>query len=202
LYEVWFAAALAATALDGSWIADPQVQQRLSAREVVVHAALAGARTEVVAAVTIRATPDRVWGVLDDCERATSFVPGLRRCHLLERAPDGSWEIIEHEVKYSWLLPTIHSVFRIENDPPRRIQFWRVRGDLKDERGEWLLQPAPDGLSTTLEYQLEIDPGFWIPRSFVRNALRRELPAALRALRAQVESGAPARAAAAQPDRR
>jgi carbon monoxide dehydrogenase subunit G len=192
LYGIWLAAAFATTAPDGAWVGEPDVQQQLTARQVVVRSAVdSGSRARVVAAVSIRAAPDRVWDVLDDCEQAAAFIPGLRRCHLLERAPDGSWELIEHEVKYSWLMPAIHSVFHMQNDPPHSIQFWRVRGDLKDERGEWLLRPAPDGLTTTLEYQVDIDPGFWIPNSFLRRALRKELPAALLALRARVEAQSP-----------
>jgi hypothetical protein len=41
-----------------------------------------------------------------------------------------------------------------------------------------------------VEYQLHVDPGFWIPRVLVRHSLRTELPAALAAVRTRAESTA------------
>ena len=52
--------------------------------------------------------------------------------------------------------------------------------------GTWLLD-ATRGTTTIVEYQLHVEPGFWIPRVLVRHSLRTELPAALTAIRARVE---------------
>jgi hypothetical protein len=142
----------------------------------------------VYAAVRIRATADVIWNVMTNCEDAPSFVPGLKRCRRLDGAPDGSWEIIEHEVKYSWLLPTVHYVFRADYQRPHRIDFHRVGGDLKDQEGTWRLEEWADASATIVEYEVYLDPGFWVPEALVRHTLRRDLPAVLRALRDRVES--------------
>lgn len=149
----------------------------------------------VQAAVRIRASPERVWQVLDDCADAPRFIPGLKRCRRIAAAADGSWEIIEHEFKYSWLMPTVHSVFRMQNSRPERMEFRRIAGDLRDEQGAWRLIGSSDGSSTTVEYEVEIDPGFWIPTALVRHTLRRELPAALIGLRQRAEGSQPSAAA-------
>jgi carbon monoxide dehydrogenase subunit G len=188
LYGLWLAAELATSAPASGWLEERGVQQRLASGEVVVRSLLDehDSRAHVQAAVHIHAPPQLVWDVLEDCDEASSFIPGLRRCRRVAAAADRSWEVIEHEFKYSWLMPTIHSVFRMDNQPPERMQFRRLSGDLKDEQGIWRLIRAADG-STTVEYEVEIDPGFWIPRTLVRHTLRKELPAALLALRTRTE---------------
>jgi uncharacterized protein YndB with AHSA1/START domain len=146
------------------------------------------------AAVRINAAPDVIWRVLTDCEHAATFIPGLKRCTRIHAAPDGSWETFEQEIEYSWLMPAVTAVFRVDYKPPLRIDFRRISGDLKDEVGTWLLAAAPQnaagGPATTVEYEVYVDPGFWVPRVFLRHSLRSELPAALAALRARAQSKA------------
>ena len=45
-----------------------------------------------------------------DSEHAPQFIPGLKRCRRIQVAADGTWELIEREVKFSWLMPTIHTL--------------------------------------------------------------------------------------------
>lgn len=171
-------------------VTDPQSLQRLEAGDVEVHASVSDKRPggQVTATVMIHARPQTVWNVMRECEQAASYIPGLRRCHRIEAAPDGSWEIIEHEVKYSWLMPAIHSVLRIDYHP-WQMDFHSLSGDLKTERGKWLIRRSLfDDTATIVEYQLYVDPGFWVPRALIRASLRSELPRALEALRARAES--------------
>ena len=178
---------------EGLWFDDGDTQQRLAAGEIVIRMdGNAGVRGRVEAAVEIHATPETIWTVLRDCEHAPAFIPGLKSCRRTESAPDGSWEIIEHDVKYSWLMPTIHSVFRADYVPgtaeqPWRIDFRRVGGDLRAEQGSWLLAAAPLASTTVVAYQVYIDPGFWVPQSVVQHSLRKNLPEALGALRSWAE---------------
>ena len=173
-----------------TWLADPVLQRRLADGEVIVRTGVDAheRKGRVYAAVRIRATADVIWNVMTNCQDAPSFVPGLKRCRRLEGTPDGSWEIIEHEVKYSWLLPTVHYTFRADYQRPHRIDFHRVSGDLKDQEGTWLLEESADSSATIVEYEVYLDPGFWVPEALVRHTLRRDLPAVLRALRDRVES--------------
>lgn len=173
-----------------TWLAEPVLQRRLADGEVIVRAGLDTheRKGRVHAAVLIHANAQLIWNVMLDCEHAPSFVPGLRHCRRLEGAPDGSWEIVEHEVKYSWLLPAVRYAFRADYQPPRRIDFHRVSGDLKDQEGTWQLEERPDAAATIVEYEIYLDPGFWVPEALVRRSLRHDLPAVLNALRTRVES--------------
>lgn len=187
---------LAAWGSPASWLNDQTVQQELAAGQVAVRVAFEDdqARMQVHAAVRIHASPETVWGVLTDCDHAASFIPGVKRCRRLKSAPDGSWDIVEQEAKYSWLMPPITSVIRAEYKRPERIDFKRIGGDLKAEDGYWMLvdPPASPGDAsredTTVEYELHVEPGFWIPRFLLRHSIRTELPAVLKAVRMRSES--------------
>ncbi len=61
-----------------------------------------------------------------------------------------------------------------------------IAGDQMRLRGSWGLQS--DGDYTVAHYVLEFAPGFWMPRWFVKAALKRDLPKMLRALRAHAEA--------------
>jgi uncharacterized protein YndB with AHSA1/START domain len=182
-----------AAAAESDWVTDPAIQQRLAAGEVVVAMSAidpAHPRGRVRAAVRIKAPPEAVWTTVTDCRQALSFVPGLKHCRRIDGAPDGSWQDVEHEMRYSWLLPSVRYVFRALYDRPHRIDFHRISGDLKQEEGTWLLTQTADGEGTLVEYEVYVDPGFWIPQGLVTRSLRRDIPAVLTGLRECVEHDA------------
>jgi len=177
-------------AAQADWLAEPAVQRRLADGEVVVQSAgaidAATPRGRVRAAVRIAAPAEAIWAVMTDCAQAPLYVPGLKRCRRIDGAPDGRWEDIEHEVRYSWLLPVVRYVFRAQYDRPHRMDFQRISGDLKQEEGTWLLSESPDGAGTVVEYEVYLDPGFWIPQFLVARMLRKDVPAVLSGLRERV----------------
>jgi hypothetical protein len=188
---------LVAVGAQASWLNDQTVQQELATGQVAVRVAFEDDqnRMQVHAAVRIHASPETVWGVLTDCDHAASFIPGVKSCRRLKSAPDGSWDIVEQEAKYSWLMPAITSVIRADYKRPERIDFKRVSGDLKAEDGYWMLVDPPpqaggsdDSRETMVEYELHVEPGFWIPKFLLRHSLRTELPAVLKAVRTRSES--------------
>ena len=182
-----------AAAAQSEWVANPAVQQRLAAGEVVVAASVIDAdrpRGRIRAAVRINAPPEAIWSIVTDCRQALSFVPGLKRCRRIDGAADGSWQDVEHEVRYSWLLPTVRYVFRAVYDRPHRIDFHRVSGDLKEEEGTWLLTQTADGAGTVVQYEVYVDPGFWIPQALLAHSLRKDIPAVLTGLRECAEHAA------------
>ena len=181
-----------ALAAQSGWIADPAVERQLAADQVVVTTVAAvdpaRPRGQIRAAVRIRASPEAIWSVMTDCRQTTLFVPGLKGCRHVAGAADGSWEDIEHEVHYSWLLPAVRYVVHARYDRPHRIDFRRISGDLKEEEGTWRLIEAADASATVVEYEVYVDPGFWIPQFLVVRSLRKDLPAALAGLKKRAEN--------------
>jgi coenzyme Q-binding protein COQ10 len=180
----------AALSAQSVWLLEPAVQQRLAVGEVVVETGdaidPAAPRGRVRAAVRIPAPAEAVWSVMTDCAEAPHYVPGLKHCRRIDGAPDGRWEDIEHEVRYSWLLPSVRYVFRAQYERPHRVDFHRISGDLKEESGTWLLTETRDGTATVVEYDVYLDPGFWIPQFLVARMLRKDVPEVLSGLRERV----------------
>jgi len=158
---------------------------RLSQGDVVVSRS----HRNVQAAILLDAPAERIWDVMVDCEGAPGFVPGLRECKVVERG-DG-WEVLQHRVRISSLLPQVTYRFRATYRRPERIDFVRTSGDLKAMEGSWVLVPVEDGRRTVVRYSVYLDPGFLAPQWLVRQALRHDLPDLLRALRRRVEAGEP-----------
>jgi ribosome-associated toxin RatA of RatAB toxin-antitoxin module len=140
------------------------------------------------AAIEIEAPAERVFRTMTDCAQALMFVPHLERCRVLETAPDGTWQIILHEVSYDWFLPRASYVFRAEYEPFARVRFSSVRGDFRKNDGVWELIPRRDGAATIVTYRAQVVPRFYVPRWVMVAGLKRDLPALLQGLRARCES--------------
>lgn len=166
-----------------AWDPDLAQRQKLDAREIIVVADVdrSGASGRAKAAVWIAAAPEIVYSWMTDCARALTFAPNLVACRVLEMSSDGRTATIAHAVNYSWFLPLTRYVFRAEYQPPRRVDFQEVSGDLAINRGSWQLRPEKGG--TLVTYEVRIKPKTFVPQWLVRRSLRKDLPELLTALR-------------------
>jgi len=136
--------------------------------------------------VRIHARQEEVWALVRSCAEAPRLVPGLTECTVLKTAPDQSWQIIRHVLDYSWYLPKMTYDIRAVYDRPERISIERISGDLRVLKATW--QFESQGEYTIAHYEVELAPGFWVPKWLVRVVLRNDLPKMLRALRTRAES--------------
>jgi len=181
-FSVWAADPLPATRLQG--FSSTQMD-RLARGQVVVREEIdKRGFKRITAAVLIQAPVEPIWNAVVDCDRAPEFVPGLKGCKVLER--HANTEIIEHHVKISWLIPEVRYVFLARYDHLKRIDFHRVRGDLRSVVGSWVLQ-AVNPQRTFVVYSVHIDPGFFVPQWLVRLVLKQDLPELMLALRSRVD---------------
>ncbi|PVM84608.1 SRPBCC family protein [Caulobacter endophyticus] len=163
----WLAATSPAVAADGA---------------AAVRAGADG-RGEVRATIDIPAPPERVWRTILDCRLASRMTPSVKRCTVLERSPDGRAETREHWIKRGLFSPMLRSVSRLELDPSRRIGFRCIGGDIDDCEGQWLLTPLENGTATRVVYENKVSAPFGLPAGMAAAAMRRDVPAALQALR-------------------
>ena len=150
-----------------------------------------GDATQINAAIDIPAPAKTVWSVMTDCAHAMRFVPGLESCRVLERDPKRRWEIIEHEISWMWFLPRIHSVFRADYDPPKRLQFHRISGTLSRNAGEWRLTTGPKGGTkggTRVSYDAVVGVSVPVPDFMVESALKRDIATVLRRLKRECQN--------------
>ncbi|PVM89940.1 cyclase [Caulobacter radicis] len=143
----------------------------------------ADGRGEVRAAIDIPAPPERVWRTILDCRLAERMTPSVKRCTVLERSPDGRTETREHWIKRGLFSPMLRSVSRLELEPGRRIGFRCIGGDIDDCEGQWLLTPLDDGAATRVVYENKVSAPFGLPAGMAAAAMRRDVPAALLALK-------------------
>jgi ribosome-associated toxin RatA of RatAB toxin-antitoxin module len=147
------------------------------------------AAARVTAAIDISAPPQIVYAVMLDCSLALKIVSGLESCRVTERSADGAWDVREHIISISVLLPRIRNVFRSDYQRNRSIRFRRVDGDLKLSDGEWRLQPLAGGTATRVTYRSHVALSAPVPGPLVRAAIRYDIPGMLLALRRESLQG-------------
>lgn len=170
----------------------PDWLRRIESGDVALeaHTDPSGRGGEVRAMIDIAASPETVWATILDCQRAAGMTPSVKSCIVLSRSDDDRVELRQHVVRWSFLLPALHSTSRLTLEPYRRIAFRCEGGDIKDCEGQWLLQPLNDGKSTRVTYENRAVAPFGLPNGVTTMAMRRDVPAALRALRRE-SLGAP-----------
>jgi hypothetical protein len=197
--------ALALAAATGTRAADfeltPAEARRVDAREIMIRPSLdAGQRRGTVrAAIRIDAPPAVVFQIMSRCADAVQYVPHLRLCRVRDRANDGSWQLVEHEVDFGWYAPRIRYVFRADFVPDQSITFRQVTGDFKANYGLWEMESLDDGTHTLLRYRAYIDPPSFVPNWLARSTFRKEMPQMLTDLRKRCEAEQTLRAQAAPP---
>jgi len=163
----------------------PDWLHRIESGDVALEARAdpTGRGGQVRAMIDIAAPPQAVWAAILDCGRAARMTPSVKRCTVLSRDPSGREELREHVIKWSFLLPALHSTSRLALEPYRRIAFHCEAGDIRDCDGQWLLEPRDDGRATRVTYENRATAPFGLPDGVAIMAMRRDVPAALRALR-------------------
>lgn len=147
-----------------------------------------GASGAILAMIDVAAPLAVVWAVMTDCDLAPKMVANLKSCRILERDPQGRWDIRE-EVTQTSFAPAVRTVYREEFEPNRRMVFHRTAGDLKVLEGEWRLEPH--GKQVRVTYQARVAAPFSVPGWVARLAMRHDVPMALLALRREAMARAP-----------
>ena len=142
----------------------------------------------VRAAIDIPASKEAIWAKMLDCDAALRMVANMKSCRVLERDPQGRWDVRE-QVSRAAFFPAVRSVYRSDYEPPDRIRFHRAGGDMKVLEGEWRLETHVDGVRVI--YEARAAAPFAVPGWIARAALRHDVTAALLALRNEAAGTAP-----------
>ncbi|HLZ75728.1 SRPBCC family protein [Phenylobacterium sp.] len=156
---------------------------------VEVSPAADGSSGVILAAIDVAAPQAVVFAVMTDCDLAPKMVANLKSCRVLERDPQGRWDVRE-EISKMTFAPSVRTVYREDFEPPRAMAFHSTGGDLKIFEGDWKLEPHGDQVRVT--YQARVAAPFAVPGWVARLALRHDVPMALLALRREALARAPA----------
>jgi uncharacterized membrane protein len=181
----------------------PAEDRKVAARGIVIRANLdSGQRRGTVrAAVLIEAPASVVFQLMSRCKDALQYVPHLRVCRVRDRAHDGSWQLVEHEVDFGWYAPRVKYVFRADFVADQSINFRQVTGDFKANQGLWEFESLDGGARTLVRYRAYIDPPTFVPNWLARSTFKREMPQMLSDLRRRCETEQGLRAQASPPSR-
>jgi uncharacterized membrane protein len=137
--------------------------------------------------IDIDASPDLVWKVMTDCATAGRLMTNLASCRVISGDQKRGWDVREHITRRNLIFPGMRIVFRSDYAPLSRIRFHLVEGDLKVEQGEWRLQSLDGGKGTRVFYDNRLAVDWPVPKAMMREALRKDTPKVLVALRKACE---------------
>ena len=135
-------------------------------------------------AVVINTPVEKVFAVIKDYERYPEFLPEVKSTRISNRQGD------EVDVQYEVdVLKKIRYTLRLKEEPPSRISWTFVEGELmRDNRGHWLLEDLGGG-KTRATYNIEMKLGPLVPKSIVNVLVDSSLPKMLEAFKKRAESG-------------
>ncbi|PTS89078.1 MULTISPECIES: SRPBCC family protein [unclassified Caulobacter] len=137
--------------------------------------------------IDIDAPPEQVWKVMTDCATAGKLITNLASCRVTSGDQKRGWDVREHVTRRNLVFPGLRIVFRSDYEPVSRIRFKLVEGDLKAQQGEWRLQALNGGRGTRVFYDNRLAVDWPVPRSLIREALRKDVPKVLVNLRRACE---------------
>ena len=135
------------------------------------------------AAVDIAAPARVVWEVMRDCRLAVRLVSTITSCKVLQSDDAHGWDVRETVTRGNFFIPTIYNVVRTDYRPYSLIRFHKVGGNLKQEEGEWRLEPLAGGAGTRVIYVNLVAADLLIPAPLVREGMRHDMAKVLLNLR-------------------
>lgn len=108
------------------------------------------------ASAEIEAPIGEVWAVVEDVLTAPDWQGGLVAVSALERDEAGRPTLVESESDIK--VRHVKTQVRFRYEPPTRLSWSQVKGDLKSVDGSWALEDLGDG-RTRATYALDSDPG-------------------------------------------
>lgn len=104
----------------------------------------------------VEASIERCWSVVEDLSRAPEWQQGLRSVTVLERDAVGRPLVCDTVIDAKFR--EVSCRVRCSFDPPRRMTFERISGEIPALRGSWELESlGPE--RTRAVYALAVDPG-------------------------------------------
>lgn len=140
-----------------------------------------------VGSVKIQSTPDEVWSILTDYDRAIDVFANVKDIKLLESK--GNVKKVRFEVASLGGLWKFNYVLALTESEPHQIKWQRHSGAFKENEGYWELLPADGGRATVVNYVKRIDGGMLLPQVLVDRELDKTMPVVLANLKTEAEKG-------------
>jgi ribosome-associated toxin RatA of RatAB toxin-antitoxin module len=134
----------------------------------------------------VAGTPQQCFDELLDYESFPDWQRAVKSVEVVTRDRKGRGEEVEFEIDAK--VRTIHYTLRYSYEPPHRIGWDYVEGDVKDVDGEFVLEDRGDG-TTLATYSLALDAGVWLPGPLRKVLSDQVMKGAVDDLKRRVEGG-------------
>jgi ribosome-associated toxin RatA of RatAB toxin-antitoxin module len=140
---------------------------------------------QVRATIAAEASAELCYGVIADFDRLADFIPSLKSSQIVSDAgqPLRLRQIGETTLGFSSYA--IDVTLALETDPPRRIRFSRVAGNLDLMEGDWRVEG--DAARCRVDYRAALKPQFWVPPLIGTLLARRQVETQLEGLKAEID---------------
>lgn len=139
---------------------------------------------QLSAHIKIAAPVAVVWDILLDCGQAMHYVPGIRRCEIVQSGEN--YDLTRHRVKPYSFMPAVDYLFHADYMHHQRVSMQLVEGNLREFSGEWLFSSCGEWC-TSLSYEGMVEAAWFVPLMFERRALSQDYPKMLNRLRRLAE---------------
>jgi ribosome-associated toxin RatA of RatAB toxin-antitoxin module len=106
--------------------------------------------------IEVNASPEDCYALVVDLDRYPEWQSQVRSAEVLER--DGEGRPVVVETVSDARVRVIKYRLRYVHEPPHRMSWTYIDGDVKDLNGEYRFEPAGDG-RTNVTFRLAVDPG-------------------------------------------
>jgi uncharacterized membrane protein len=110
--------------------------------------------------IVVEGTPQECFDALLDYESFPEWQRAVKSVEVESRDRSGRGRDVAFEIDAK--VKTIRYRLRYSYEPPRRIAWEYLGGDVKDVDGEMTLEDRGDG-TTLATYSLALDAGVWLP---------------------------------------
>ena len=152
-----------------------------------------GTRTEVSrsgSVVQVRSTIEAAapgelcYAVLADFDRLSEFIPGMLSSDIV--SPPGEPLLLRQvgRATVGFIEYGFDVTLAVTEDPPRRIDFSSVAGNLRQMQGSW--QVEGDAFRCRIDYRADIEPAFWVPPVIGPLLMRRQVEQQIEGLAAEI----------------
>jgi len=143
----------------------------------------------VTASTIIKAPLPEVFRVAKDVERFPQFMPDVRSIRILERSGPRltvEWVGVMQGRKIRWVEEEAW------DDAAHRSAFRLVEGDFSKFEGTWTFEAVPEGTSTTLalDYEMELPLAGALLATLLKVLVRKNLESMLASLKSELEGAA------------
>ena len=106
--------------------------------------------------IEVNASPEDCYALVVQLDRYPEWQSQVRSADVLER--DGEGRPVVVETVSDARVRVIKYRLRYHHEPPHRMSWTYLDGDVKDLNGEYVFEPAGDG-RTSVTFRLAVDPG-------------------------------------------